>query len=337
MAILVTGGTGYIGSHTVVQLLDAGHEIIILDNLANSKKEVLTHIESLTNKQVTFIEGDIRDEVLLHLLFKQHTIEAVIHFAGLKAVGESVKKPLEYYDNNVNGTLTLLSVMNKYNCKRLVFSSSATVYGLNTEVPFREDLPLSTLNPYGATKLMIEDILRDLYVSDPEFSIVLLRYFNPIGAHPSGLIGEDPNDIPNNLLPYVAKVATGELEQLSVFGNDYDTIDGTGVRDYIHVVDLAEGHLKALNYSARGTGVEAINLGTGNGYSVLELVQAFEEASGKNIPYTITPRRTGDIATCYADATKAIDLLGWSAKYDLQKMCQDAWNFASTHTQSEVS
>ncbi len=337
MAILVTGGTGYIGSHTVVQLLDAGHEIIILDNLANSKKEVLTHIESLTNKQVTFIEGDIRDEVLLHLLFKQHTIEAVIHFAGLKAVGESVKKPLEYYDNNVNGTLTLLSVMNKYNCKRLVFSSSATVYGLNTEVPFREDLPLSTLNPYGATKLMIEDILRDLYVSDPEFSIVLLRYFNPIGAHPSGLIGEDPNDIPNNLLPYVAKVATGELEQLSVFGNDYDTVDGTGVRDYIHVVDLAEGHLKALNYSAKGTGVEAINLGTGNGYSVLELVQAFEEASGKNIPYTITPRRTGDIATCYADATKAIDLLGWSAKYDLQKMCQDAWNFASTHKKSEVS
>lgn len=332
MSILVTGGTGYIGSHTVVQLIEAGYDVIILDNLSNSKKSVLKHIETLTSTMPSFVEGDIRNAELLETIFSQNNIEAVIHFAGLKAVGESVSKPLEYYDNNVNGTLVLLSIMQKHGCKKMVFSSSATVYGMNDNVPFSEDFPLSTTNPYGATKHMIEDILRDVYTSDQDYSIALLRYFNPIGAHPSGLIGEDPNDIPNNLLPYVAKVATGELECLSVFGNDYDTIDGTGVRDYIHVVDLAAGHLKALNFIMNQAGVEAFNLGTGNGYSVLQVINAFEQASNKKINYQITERRPGDIGACYANASKAKDMLDWEAKYNINQMCADAWLYASTHS-----
>ena len=333
MSILVTGGTGYIGSHTVVQLLDANYNVIILDNLSNSKKEVLTHMTTLTSKKVTFVEGDIRDESILENIFANNEIEAVIHFAGLKAVGESVAIPIKYYDNNVNGTLVLLSVMQRHHCKKMVFSSSATVYGMNKTVPFVEDFPLSTTNPYGATKKMIEDILRDVYISDHDFSIVLLRYFNPIGAHPSGLIGEDPNDVPNNLLPYVAKVATGELKQLSIYGDDYETPDGTGVRDYIHVVDLAAGHLKALDFVKNNQVVEAFNLGTGKGYSVLDVVHAFEKACGKNVAYDIAPRRPGDIGNCYADVTKAKEVLKWEAQYNLNEMCEDAWRFASTHTQ----
>jgi len=329
MSILVTGGTGFIGSHTVVELLEANKEVIILDNLSNSQENVLEYIQTITGKRPAFVLGDIRDEALLTSIFEEATIEAVIHFAGLKAVGESVEKPIEYYDNNVGGTLALLKVMKHFNCKRLVFSSSATVYGTNENVPFSEDYPLSTTNPYGATKLMIEDILRDVYKSDSDFSISLLRYFNPIGAHKSGLIGESPNNIPNNLLPYVAKVATGELTSLNVFGNDYDTVDGTGVRDYIHVVDLAKGHLKALDYVMNHTSIEAINLGTGNGYSVLQVVAAFEKACKKKIPYTIEARRAGDIANCYANANKAKELLNWSATYDLDTMCVDAWHFAS--------
>lgn len=333
MSILVTGGTGYIGSHTVVQLLEAGEEVIILDNLINSKREVLTHIETISKKKPLFIEGDIRDERVIEKIFRTHVIEAVVHFAGLKAVGESVEQPLEYYENNVVGTISLLKMMKKYNCKKMVFSSSATVYGNNLDVPFVETHSLSTTNAYGATKHMIEEILQDVYTSDDDWSIALLRYFNPIGAHKSGLIGEDPNDIPNNLLPYVAKVATGELTYLRVFGNDYDTKDGTGVRDYIHVDDLASGHLKALKYIEENTGIEAINLGTGIGYSVIDVVNAFQKASQKQIEYTIIERRAGDIAVCYADATKAKVLLNWEAKRDLDEMCEDAWRFASRHQQ----
>lgn len=327
--ILVTGGLGYIGSHTVVQLLEANEELVILDNLSNSKIEVLDKIETITSKKPLFYEGDIRDNNILEKIFSEHDIESVIHFAGLKAVGESVAKPVHYYDNNIGGTIELLKVMKAHNCKRIVFSSSATVYGNNPNVPFIETYPLSTTNPYGATKRMIEDILNDVYVSDNSWGIALLRYFNPIGAHKSGLIGEDPNDIPNNLLPYVAKVATGELECLSVFGDDYDTPDGTGVRDYIHVVDLANGHLKALEYVRAHDAIEAINLGTGNGYSVLDIVKAFEKASGKTVAYKITPRRPGDIATCYASVEKAKALLGWEAKYGINEMCEDSWRFAS--------
>lgn len=328
MSILITGGTGFIGSHTIIELLESGKEVIILDNLSNSKKEVIEHIETITKKRPIFVLGDIRDSKILATIFETYTIEAVIHFAGLKAVGESVTEPIKYYDNNIGGTIALLKVMKSFGSKKLVFSSSATVYGTNENVPFSEDYPLSTTNPYGSTKLMIEDILRDVYKSDSSWSISLLRYFNPIGAHSSGLIGENPNDIPNNLLPYVAKVATGELTSLNVFGNDYNTIDGTGVRDYIHVVDLAKGHLKALDYIMNHESIEAINLGTGNGYSVLEVVAAFEKASKQHITYTIEPRRPGDIGTCYANANKAKKLLNWEATYDLNTMCADAWHFA---------
>ncbi len=325
--ILITGGLGYIGSHTVVQMLEANESIVILDNLSNSKENVLDKIELITKKRPIFYNGDIRDEKILDKIFHEHKIEAVIHFAGLKAVGESVRLPIHYYDNNISGTLTLLEVMKTFGCKKIVFSSSATVYGNNPNVPFKEEFVLSTTNPYGSTKRMIEEILGDVYVSDPEWSIVLLRYFNPIGAHKSGLIGEDPNDIPNNLLPYVAKVAIGELECLSVFGDDYDTIDGTGVRDYIHVVDLSDGHLQALDFARKHSKIEAINLGTGIGYSVLQIVEAFKKASGKVINYKVTPRRPGDIAKCYACAEKAKQLLDWEAKYDVEEMCEDAWRF----------
>jgi len=328
--ILITGGLGYIGSHTVVQMLVANENIVILDNLSNSKEKVLDKIELITNKRPIFYKGDIRDKKILDKIFLEHKIEAVIHFAGLKAVGESVRLPIHYYDNNISGTLTLLEVMKTFGCKKIVFSSSATVYGNNPNVPFKEEFTLSTTNPYGSTKRMIEEILGDVYVSDPEWSIVLLRYFNPIGAHKSGLIGEDPNDIPNNLLPYVAKVANGELECLSVFGDDYDTIDGTGVRDYIHVVDLSEGHLKALDFARKHSKIEAINLGTGNGYSVLQIVEAFKKASGKVINYKVTPRRPGDIAKCYACAEKAKQLLEWEAKHGVEEMCEDAWRFAAS-------
>lgn len=335
MAVLVTGGMGYIGSHTVIKLLEDKKEVIIIDSLVNSKVEVLDHIETITLKRPLFIHGDIRDEKLLEKIFGQHTINSVIHFAGLKAVGESVDQPIKYFDNNIVGTLTLLKVMKKYDCKKMVFSSSATVYGNNPNVPFKESYPLSTTNPYGATKHMIEDILRDVYKSDKGWSIALLRYFNPIGAHESGLIGEDPNDIPNNLLPYVAKVATGELLCLSVFGDDYNTPDGTGVRDYIHVDDLALGHLKALDYIDALTGIEAFNLGTGNGYSVLEVIKAFEKASQKTIKYKVDKRRDGDIPTCYADANKAKQLLNWQAYKNINQMCEDAWRFASNKTNSK--
>lgn len=331
MTILVTGGTGYIGSHTTVQLLEAGYHVVILDNLSNSKIQVLDKIEVISGRRPDFVQGDIRDVSVLKSIFDNMKIDAVIHFAGLKAVGESVSLPLKYYDNNINGTIKLLQIMEKYHCKKMVFSSSATVYGLNDQVPFVEDFPLSTTNPYGATKKMIEDILRDLSVSDPEWSLVLLRYFNPIGAHESGLIGEDPSGIPNNLLPFVAKVATGELEELQVFGDDYPTVDGTGVRDYIHVDDLANGHLRALDYAIHNQGAEAINLGTGNGYSVLQVVKAFEAASGKKVAHRIVDRRPGDIGICYADASKAKSLLGWEAKHELNRMCEDAWRFAGNH------
>ena len=308
MGILVTGGTGYIGSHTVVELLEKGEEVIIVDNLCNSSIDVL-------------------DKEKLEFVFKEHKIESVIHFAGLKAVGESVKIPLTYYKNNITGTLNLCELMEKYECRNLVFSSSATVYGMNNTAPFKEDMPLSTTNPYGTTKLMIENILRDLYVANHNWHIVLLRYFNPIGAHESGLLGENPKGIPNNLLPYVMQVAIGKLECLSVYGDDYDTKDGTGVRDYIHVVDLAKGHLSAVKYAREHEGAEAINLGTGNGYSVLEVVKAFEEASHKHVNYRIAPRRDGDIATCYADATKAKELLNWEAQKTIDEMCADSYRF----------
>ncbi|KAI4453620.1 udp-glucose 4-epimerase [Holotrichia oblita] len=328
MSILVTGGAGYIGSHTCVALLNAGEDVIIADNFINSSTDVIRRIKQITNKDFTVYAADLTHEESLRRIFAKEKIEAVIHFAALKAVGESVLKPLEYYSNNINGTLTLCRVMREFNVKRIVFSSSATVYGENNTAPYREDFPLSTTNPYGSTKLMIENILRDVYTADNQWRVSLLRYFNPIGAHESGLIGDDPNGIPNNLLPYVAKVAVGKLPVLKVYGNDYDTPDGTGVRDYLHVVDLAEGHLAALNYIRENEGAEAVNLGTGNGSSVLEVVAAFEKASGKNIPYEIVERRPGDIATCYADASKAERMLKWKAKLNLDDMCRDAWQFA---------
>jgi len=327
MAILVTGGAGYIGSHTCVELLDSGYEIVVLDNFLNSKPESLKRIKEITGKDFKFYEADLLDEQKIDEIFEENDIEAVIHFAGLKAVGESVEKPMWYYHNNITGTLILCEVMKKHGVKKIVFSSSATVYGNPKSVPIREDFPLSTTNPYGSTKLMIENILRDVYVSDNEWSIALLRYFNPIGAHKSGLIGEDPNGIPNNLMPYIAQVAAGKLEQLSVFGDDYDTKDGTGVRDYIHVVDLAQGHLKALSKVLNSTGVDAYNLGTGNGYSVLEMVKAFESVNNVKVAYRIADRRPGDIAECYADPKKAREVLGWEAKLDLEAMCRDGWNF----------
>jgi len=324
--ILLTGGTGYIGSHTCVELLENDYNVVVYDNLSNSSIASLKRVEKITGKKVSFIQGDIRDEDSLTEALDG--CDAVIHFAGLKAVGESVEKPLEYYDNNVNGTLCLLRTMKKNNIKTLVFSSSATVYGDPQYLPLDEAHPLSTTNPYGATKLMIEEILRDLYKSDDSWKIAILRYFNPVGSHKSGLIGEDPNGIPNNLMPFIAQTAIGKREYLSVFGDDYDTPDGTGVRDYIHVVDLASAHLKALEF-LKQTCCEAINIGTGNGYSVLEMVKAYENASNSKVPYKIMPRRAGDIALCYAKPTKAKELLEWEAKYTIEDMCKDTFNWQS--------
>jgi len=325
--ILVTGGAGYIGSHTVVQLIEAGFTPIVYDNFSNASMESIRRVEQITGTVVTVVEGDIRDREALRRVFEEYSIDSVIHFAGLKAVGESVQQPLRYYDNNVNGTVVLCEVMADAGCRQIVFSSSATVYGDPETVPIREDFPLSATNPYGRSKLMIEEILRDLYVSDTSWQIILLRYFNPVGAHPSGLIGEDPNGIPNNLMPYITQTAVGQLSCLSVFGNDYDTPDGTGVRDYIHVVDLAEGHLKALEKLGSLDEVLAVNLGTGQGYSVLEMVQAFEQASGREVAYCIAPRRPGDIAACYADPALAREVLGWEARKGIKEMCEDAWRW----------
>ncbi|MDO6444295.1 UDP-glucose 4-epimerase GalE [Colwellia sp. 1_MG-2023] len=329
MGLLITGGTGYIGSHTVVELLQLNKDIVIVDNLSNSSTLVLDRITQITGKTVTFIEADICDEAALNSIFEQHSIEAVIHFAGLKAVGESNEIPLAYYQNNVAGSVTLFRVMAKHNVKNLVFSSSATVYGENNPAPLVETMPISATNPYGQTKLMVEHILQDLAKSDDAWSIACLRYFNPIGAHETGLIGENPNGIPNNLLPYVAQVAVGRLPQLQVFGDDYDTPDGTGVRDYIHVVDLAVGHVKALESLTKISGCQPINIGTGKGTSVLEIVNAFKAISGQDIPYTIVPRRAGDIATVYADASVANELLGWQASRDLNAMIADTWRWQS--------
>ena len=327
MKILVTGGTGFIGSHTCVELLNANYEIVVIDNLSNSKIEVVDKIKQITNKDFRFYEGDCCDKELLNKIFEENKIDAVIHFAGFKAVGESVRKPLMYYQNNIMSTLSLLEVMNNYNCKKIVFSSSATVYGKPDKLPIKEEANLSTTNPYGATKLMIENILRDLYNSDNTWSIAILRYFNPIGAHESGLIGEDPNDIPNNLMPYIVKVATNQLECLSVFGNDYNTIDGTGVRDYIHVVDLALGHIKAIEKVLNTTLIDAYNLGTGHGYSVLELVNTFARVNNVEVNYKITERRPGDIDACFADPTYAKKQLNWEASKGIEEMCRDAYNF----------
>ena len=325
MAILVTGGTGYIGSHTVVELLNIGENVIIVDNLSNSKKSVIERIEKITNKRPVFINCDLLNKEELDNVFERNPdIESVIHFAGLKAVGESCSFPLRYYQNNITGTINLLDSMLNHNVYRIVFSSSATVYGLPKTVPIKEDFPLSTTNPYGETKLMIERILKDTAAANPSLSACILRYFNPIGAHESGYIGEDPCGIPNNLLPYILKVAAGKLSHLNVFGNDYETHDGTGVRDYIHVVDLAFAHLKAIEYTKKLSGIDYINIGTGNGFSVLEIVNAFEKAWGEPIKYQIGPRRPGDIAECYADPSKAYSVLGWKAERDLAKMCEDS-------------
>lgn len=325
--ILVTGGAGYIGSHTCIELINAGEDIVIVDNFSNSKPRAIELIKEITGKDVKFYEADLLDREAVRKIFDENDIESVIHFAGLKAVGESVSKPIEYYHNNITGTLILCDEMRRHGCKRLVFSSSATVYGSPKSVPIREDFPLSTTNPYGTTKLMIERILQDIHTSDNEWSIALLRYFNPIGAHKSGKIGENPNGIPNNLMPYIMQVAVGRLPELGVFGNDYPTHDGTGVRDYIHVVDLALGHLKAIQKIRSMNGVGIWNLGTGNGYSVLDIVNAFTKASGVEIPYSIKPRRPGDIAECYADPTKALNELGWKAERDINEMCEDSWRF----------
>ena len=328
MRILVTGGAGYIGSHTVVELMQEGHEVVIVDNFYNSKPEALDNIAKITGKRPAFYEVDCCDLEAMEKVFQDNQIDGAIHFAGYKAVGESVQKPMEYYQNNLLSTLVLCQLLRKYNCKNLIFSSTATVYGNPHTVPIQEDFPLGpTTNPYGTTKLMIENILRDIYISDHEWNIVLLRYFNPIGAHESGLLGEDPNGIPNNLVPYISKVAVGELECLGVFGNDYDTPDGTGVRDYIHVVDLAKGHVKALKKLVGDHGVYTYNLGTGHGYSVLDIVKAYEKANNVTINYEIKPRRAGDIATCYADPTKAREELDWVAEKTLEDMCKDAYNF----------
>lgn len=331
MAILVTGGAGYIGSHTCVELLNIGKEIVIVDNFINSKPEALKRIEKISGKTFKFYEVDLLDKEALNKVFDENEIECVIHFAGLKAVGESVSQPLRYYHNNITSTLILCEVMAAHNVKKIVFSSSATVYGSPKTVPITEDFELHTTNPYGSTKLMIEDIMRDLYISDNEWAIALLRYFNPIGAHSSGLIGEDPNGIPNNLMPYIAQVAVGKLPVLSVFGNDYPTVDGTGVRDYIHVVDLALGHLKAVDKVVKDCGVHTYNLGTGTGYSVLQVINAFEKASGKKVNYKIVDRRPGDISTCYADPAKAKEELGWVATRGIEEMCADSWNFTKNN------
>lgn len=327
MKILVTGGAGYIGSHTCVELLNAGYEIIVLDNLCNSSEKSLNVVKELTGKDFPFYNVDLLDYDATDKVFCENKIDAVIHFAGLKAVGESVQIPITYYHNNITGTLNLVDIMQKHNVYNLVFSSSATVYGMPKTVPITEDFPLSTTNPYGSTKLMIENILKDVYTSNNKWSITLLRYFNPIGAHKSGKMGEDPKGIPNNLLPYVAQVAVGKLEYVHVFGNDYPTKDGTGVRDYIHVVDLALGHLKAIEKKSGNPGVHIYNLGTGNGYSVLEIIKAFGKACGKELPYKIEARRPGDIAECYADPKKAREELGWSAAREIAEMCEDAWRW----------
>ncbi|MEG3754914.1 UDP-glucose 4-epimerase GalE [Psychromonas arctica] len=332
MTILVTGGAGYIGSHTVVELLNEGQQVIIVDNLVNASLESLSRVEKITGKAPLFYEGDILNKAFLDSVFAEHDIECVIHFAGLKAVGKSVAKPVSYYQNNVQGTLTLLDAMKEAGVFKLVFSSSATVYGDPASLPIREDFPVGgTTNPYGTSKLMVEMILADVAKSDPRWAFVILRYFNPVGAHLSGLIGEDPNGIPNNLLPYISQVGVGKLSQLAIFGDDYDTQDGTGVRDYIHVVDLAIGHLKALTRIQSDTGVFIYNLGTGNGYSVLDMVKAFEAASGKAIPYQVSPRREGDIAACYAAPEKALSDLGWQAERDLDAMMQDTWRWQSAN------
>ncbi len=330
MRILVTGGAGYIGSHTCVELLNAGYEVVILDNLYNSSKKAVDRIEEITGKNVTFYENDMLDADAMENLFSKEKIDCVIHFAGLKAVGESVAKPLEYYKNNIQGTLTLVEAMRNHGCKNIIFSSSATVYGDPAFVPITEECPKGTpTNPYGWTKSMLEQILSDLHTADEEWNVILLRYFNPIGAHKSGMIGEDPKGIPNNLLPYVAQVAIGKLECVGVFGNDYDTPDGTGVRDYIHVVDLANGHVKAIDKIKENPGVKIYNLGTGNGYSVLDVIKAFSKACGHEVPYQIKPRRPGDIATCYADASLAKKELGWEAQYGIEEMCADSWKWQS--------
>ncbi len=329
MAVLLPGGAGYIGSHTAVELLNAKKEIVIVDNFSNSKPEVLEKIKQITGKEFKFYELDCLDGQALEKVFEENAIEAVINFAGFKAVGESVKKPIEYYMNNITGALTILEVMKKYNCKKFIFSSSATVYGEPERIPLTEDCKTGgTTNPYGTTKLFIEQILKDLYKSDNEWDICILRYFNPVGSHESGLIGEEPQGVPNNLMPYIVRVANGQLKELSVFGNDYDTHDGTGVRDYIHVVDLAKGHLKALEkLDKEETGLYIYNLGTGTGYSVLDMVNAFEKATGQKVPYKITERRSGDIATCYADPKKAKDELNWTAEKTLEDMCKDSWRY----------
>ncbi|SHL73790.1 UDP-glucose 4-epimerase [Anaerocolumna jejuensis DSM 15929] len=327
MAILVTGGAGYIGSHTCVELLNAGYEVIVADNLCNSSEESLARVKKITGKDIRFYKVDLLWEKELREIFQKEKIEAVIHFAGLKAVGESVQKPLEYYHNNITGTLVLLHIMREFGVKNIVFSSSATVYGKPETVPIKEDFPLSATNPYGKTKLMLEDILRDLYQADSSWNVILLRYFNPIGAHKSGTIGEDPQGIPNNLIPYITQTAVGKLETVGVFGNDYDTPDGSGVRDYIHVVDLAEGHVKAVEKLAGQPGIRTYNLGTGIGYSVFDMIKAFSQVCGKEIPYVIKPRRPGDIAVCYADASLAKEELDWSAKRGLDEMCEDAWRW----------
>ncbi|MBI3144241.1 MAG: UDP-glucose 4-epimerase GalE [Pseudogulbenkiania sp.] len=332
MRVLVTGGAGYIGSHTCLELLAAGHELVVLDNLCNSKPKALRRVQALADRPLTFVQGDIRDAAALEAVFA-HSVDAVVHFAGLKAVGESVAKPLDYYENNVQGTVCLLQAMKRHGVKRLVFSSSATVYGDPHAVPIREDFPLSATNPYGRSKLMIEDMLRDLICAEPEWSIAILRYFNPVGAHESGQIGEDPNGIPNNLMPFISQVAIGKLPCLKVFGDDYPTHDGTGVRDYIHVVDLAIGHLKALDALLSRSGLITVNLGTGQGYSVLDMVKAFEAACGQPIPYEIVARRPGDIAACYADPAMAFDLLGWKAERGLEDMCQSSWKWQSSNPQ----
>jgi UDP-glucose 4-epimerase len=329
--ILVTGGAGYIGSHMCVELLDGGHKVIVVDNLSNASAEALARVERITGKEFAFYDTDIRDGAALRDIFARHTIDAVIHFAGLKAVGESVAKPLSYYDNNVSGSNVLLEELAAAGIKNLVFSSSATVYGDPASNPIDETFPLSATNPYGRSKLMIEDILRDLFVSDASWNISILRYFNPVGAHSSGLIGEDPNGIPNNLMPFIAQTATGKRERLAVFGGDYDTHDGTGVRDYIHVVDLVKGHTKALEKLASKPGLITHNLGTGQGYSVLDMVAAFEKASGKAVPYDIVGRRAGDIATCYANPAKSAAELGWQAEKNLEQMCADAWHWQSNN------
>jgi len=329
--VLVTGGAGYIGSHTCIELSEAGYDFVVYDNLCNSSQEALRRVEKILGKPIPFIEGDIRDKIALQKVFDRYNIDSVIHFAGLKAVGESVQKPLEYYDNNMHGTVALCEVMQKNGCKKIIFSSSATVYGDPKTTPIKENFPLSATNPYGRSKLYIEEILRDIYIADTGWQIILLRYFNPVGAHKSGLIGEDPNGEPNNLMPYIAQVAVGKREYLSVFGDDYGTPDGTGERDYIHVIDLAKGHVKALGKISNIHDVLTVNLGTGKGYSVLDVVKAFEKASGKKVPYKIVSRRPGDIAKCYADPSYAKEVLDWEAQYNIDEMCQDSWRWQKSN------